>query len=165
MRIWTGLGTASAALIGVAAASDYQPKEGGVWMLPPASKLAEQIHYFHDGVLFPIITVISLFVLGLLLWIAVRYNSKANPTPQKFSHNTLLEIVWTGVPILILLFIALFSFQLLFNEDVIPDGKKIVARGDGATNVFAVANDWPASRRAIPKSNGAWPRPISSWPT
>lgn len=148
MRIWTGLGTASAALIGVAAASDYQPKEGGVWMLPPASKLAEQIHYFHDGVLFPIITVISLFVLGLLLWIAVRYNSKANPTPQKFSHNTLLEIVWTGVPILILLFIALFSFQLLFNEDVIPDGKKIVARGDGATNVFAVANDWPASRRA-----------------
>ena len=148
IRALTGIGAAATSLGALASASEYQPKDGGVWLLPPASKLAEEIHFFHDAILFPIITVISLFVLALLLWIIIRYNSKANPTPQKFSHNTLLEVVWSGIPILILVFIALFSFDLLYKEDVIPDGKKVVAAGDGATNVFSVSNDFPATRQA-----------------
>ena len=136
-------------LSGVAAAeTGYGPVDGDVEMLKAGSKLAEEVHFFHNLILMPIITVISLFVLALLLWVMVRYNSKNNPVPRKFSHNTLIEIVWTGVPIIILVAIALPSFDLLFKEDVIPDGKQIVANADGATNVFTVDNDFPASRMA-----------------
>jgi cytochrome c oxidase subunit 2 len=124
------------------------PTDGDVGMVPAASKLAEEVHFFHNGVLMPIITVISLFVLALLLYVVFRFNAKSNPVPRKFSHNTLVEIIWTGVPILILLVIAFFSFDLLYKEDVIPDGKQIVARGDGATTDFSFANDFPASRTA-----------------
>jgi cytochrome c oxidase subunit 2 len=124
------------------------PTDGDVGMVPAASRLAEEVHFFHNGVLMPIITIISIFVLALLLYVVFRYNVKANPTPRKFSHNTLVEVIWTGVPILILLVIAFFSFDLLYKEDVIPDGKQIVARGDGATTDFPFANDFPASRTA-----------------
>jgi len=118
-------------------------------MLPANSALAEEVHFFHNWILMPIITVISLFVLALLLWIVVRYNSKANPTPRKFSHNTLIEIVWTGVPILILLFIALPSFDLLYKEDVTPDGKQATYRGDGQTVQFDFPNDFAAIDRRV----------------
>lgn len=124
------------------------PTDGGVGMLPAASRLAEEVHFFHNGILLPLITVISLFVLGLLLWVMFRYNAKANPVPKKFSHNTFVEIVWTGVPILILLVIAIFSFDLLFKEDIIPDGKQLVAEADGSANVFEFANDFPPTRMA-----------------
>ena len=97
----------------------------------------------------PVMTGISLFVLALLFWVAVRYNAKANPTPSKFSHNTLVEVLWTGIPIIILLFIALFSFDLLYKEDVIPDGKQVVVEADGQQKVFAFANDF--SKRRIVK--------------
>ncbi len=147
-RMMAGL-AAAMALLGVALAqTPYTPVDGEMGMIPAASKLAEEVHFFHNVILMPIITVISLLVLALLIWVMVRYNSKANPVPQKFSHNTLVEIVWTGVPILILVAIALPSFDLLFKEDVIPDGKQIVAQADGTTNVFEVANDFPASRMA-----------------
>ncbi|MCB2114348.1 MAG: hypothetical protein KDD85_12495 [Parvularculaceae bacterium] len=140
---------AAFASLGVAYAQDgYLPVDGGYEMVPAASKLAEEVHFFHNSVLLPIITVISIFVLALLLYVIVRYNSKANPTPRKFSHNTLVEIIWTGVPILILLTIALFSFDLLFKEDVMPDGKQVVMTADGASNVFTVDNDFPPSRMA-----------------
>lgn len=139
------------AALGAAFAQDNGwngPTNGDVGMVPAASKLAEEVHFFHNGVLMPIITVISLFVLALLLYVVFRYNAKKNPTPRKFSHNTLVEVIWTGVPILILLVIAFFSFDLLFKEDVIPDGKQVVFRGDGAKTEFAFANDFPASRMA-----------------
>lgn len=149
-RLLGGLAGGFAAL-GAAFAQDSGwngPVDGDVGMVPAASKLAEEVHFFHNGVLMPIITVISIFVLLLLLWVVFRYNVKRNPEPQKFSHNTLIEVVWTGIPILILLVIAFFSFDLLYKEDVIPDGKQTVARGDGATDVFTVANDFPPSRLA-----------------
>lgn len=122
------------------------PEPGGISLQPSASALAEEVHFFHNGILMPIMTVISLFVLALLLWVIVRYNSKANPVAKKFSHNTLIEIVWTGIPILILLVIALPSFELLFKEGVTPDGKQVTARGDGQTVDFVFANDFPESR-------------------
>jgi cytochrome c oxidase subunit 2 len=140
---------ATAGMIGAAAAQTaYTPEDGAIAMVPAASKLAEEVHFFHNVILMPIITGICILILALLLWVMIRYNSKANPVPRKFSHNTLVEIVWTGVPILILLVIALFSFDLLFKEDIIPDGKQIVVQADGTTNVFEVANDFPASRMA-----------------
>ncbi len=122
------------------------PQDGGLTMMAPASALAEEVHFFHDGILLPIITAICLLVLALLIVVMTRYNSRANPTPSKNSHNTLIEIIWTGVPIIILLIIALPSFELLYKEDVIPDGKQVVTRGDGQTVDFVFPNDFPPSR-------------------
>lgn len=151
-RLIAGLAFAVLMAAGATASADL-PVDGGITMVPAASKLAEEVHFFHNGVLMPIITVISLFVLALLLWVIVRYNSKANPVPRKFSHNTLVEVIWTGVPILILLVIAIFSFDLLFKEGVIPDGKQVVAEADGSTNVFSFDNDFPPSRMAAAQSH------------
>ncbi|WP_375201452.1 cytochrome c oxidase subunit II [Hyphococcus sp.] len=129
-----------------ASAAHALPEPGGIDMQPAASALAEEVHFFHNGILMPVMTGISLLVLALLIWVMIRYNSKANPTAQKFSHNTLVEVIWTGVPILILLIIALPSFELLYKEGVTPDGKQVVARGDGQTVDFVFANDFPESR-------------------
>jgi len=71
-------------------------------------------------ILMPIITVISLFVLALLLICVVRFNKRSNPVPAKWSHNTPLEIVWTVVPVMILAIIAVFSFRLLFAYHDMP---------------------------------------------
>jgi cytochrome c oxidase subunit 2 len=69
----------------------------------------------------PIIVAICVLVLGLLVWVAVRYNAKRNPTPARWSHNTLVEVVWTVVPVLILVGISLFSFRLLFAYHDMPE--------------------------------------------
>lgn len=73
----------------------------------------------HNFVLW-IITAICLFVLALLVWIMVRYNAKANPTPTATTHNTVLEVLWTVIPVAILVAIAIPSFRLLYYQDVIP---------------------------------------------
>ncbi len=80
-----------------------------------------EIAFFHDIVLLPLIVVISLFVLALLVWVAVRYNKKANPVPAKFTHNVPIEIAWTLIPILILVGISVVSFPLLYREDQTPE--------------------------------------------
>lgn len=97
-----------------------QPTPGGIGLQPAASPLKHQVHFFHDSILLPIITVISLFVLALLLWIVVRYNARSNPVPAKWSHNTLIEVIWTLVPVLILMVISIFSFRLLFDYHDMP---------------------------------------------
>ncbi|MFN3931911.1 MAG: cytochrome c oxidase subunit II [Brevundimonas sp.] len=98
-----------------------QPTDGAVGLQTPAAPLMHQAHMFHDAVLMPIITFICLLVLGLLIWIVVRYNKKSNPVPAKWSHNTLVEVIWTVVPVLILVFISLFSFRLLFAYHDMPE--------------------------------------------
>ncbi len=142
--LWMGIGVWAVCAPFLLANAQTTP--GGVTMQPPNSATAEQVQFFHNMILLPIISVICLFVLALLVWVIVRYNSKANPNPRKFSHNTLVEVLWTGVPIMILLIIALPSFDLLFTEGVTPDGKQSVMRGDGRTQDFVFANDFPASR-------------------
>ena len=97
-----------------------QPTNGHIGLQPAAAPLMVEAHMFHDAILLPIITFIVLLVLGLLTWIVVRYNKKANPVPAKWSHNTMVEVIWTVVPVLILVFIALFSFRLLFNYHDMP---------------------------------------------
>lgn len=97
-----------------------QPTDGAVGLQPAASPLKVEAHFFHDAILMPIITFICLLVLGLIVWIVVRYNKKSNPVPARWSHNTLVEVIWTVVPVLILVFIALFSFRLLFNYHDMP---------------------------------------------
>lgn len=97
-----------------------QPTPGGIGLQPAASPLKVEAHHFHDVILMPIITAITLLVLGLIIWIVVRYNKKRNPTPARWSHNTLVEVIWTVLPVLILVFIALFSFRLLFAYHNMP---------------------------------------------
>ncbi|HEX7946179.1 MAG TPA: cytochrome c oxidase subunit II, partial [Phenylobacterium sp.] len=97
-----------------------QPTDGAIDMQHGVSPLREQAIWFHNIILMPIITVITLFVLALLIWIVIRYNKRANPVPAKWSHNTAIEIVWTVVPVMILMVIALFSFRLLFEYNDMP---------------------------------------------
>ena len=86
----------------------------------PVTEVARYIEWFHNDLLMPIITIISLFVLALLLYAVWRFDEKTNPTPSKTTHNTMIEVVWTVLPVLILVIIAVPSFRLLTLELVIP---------------------------------------------
>jgi cytochrome c oxidase subunit 2 len=97
-----------------------QPTPMGFDLQPGVTPLRHDAIFFHNVVLMPIITGICLFVLLLLLWCAVRFNKRSNPTPAKFSHNTPLEVAWTVGPVLILMVIAIFSFRLLFKYHDMP---------------------------------------------
>lgn len=89
---------------------------------PAASGVMEDIDSFHHTLLI-LITLITLFVLGLLLYVMVRFNSRANPVPTTTTHNTALEIVWTVIPIIILVVMAVPSFRLLYKADVVPESE------------------------------------------
>jgi len=86
---------------------------------PAASPVMERIEDFHKELLV-INVLVSVFVAALLLWIIVRYNQRRNPTPSKTAHNTLLEVAWTIIPVIILVIIAIPSFRLLYFEAEIP---------------------------------------------
>ncbi|HMI95672.1 MAG TPA: cytochrome c oxidase subunit II [Micropepsaceae bacterium] len=102
-----------------AQAAEGQPSPWQMGLQQAGDERMRDIIGLHNFVLV-IITLICLFVLGLLAWIAVRYNATANPTPSATTHNTTLEVLWTVVPVLILVAIAIPSFRLLYFEDVIP---------------------------------------------
>jgi cytochrome c oxidase subunit 2 len=92
------------------------------WQLgfqPAASPVMERIESFHTGVLY-IITLICLLVFGLIVWVIIRYNHRSNPVPGRTTHNTLLEVAWTIIPVIILVVIAIPSFKLLYYEADIP---------------------------------------------
>jgi cytochrome c oxidase subunit 2 len=104
-------------LAGPALADAPRPWQMG--MQVPASPVAEQIDWLHNLVLF-IITVICLFVGGLLAYVVWRYSQEKNPNPSQTSHNTTLEVLWTVVPVLILVVIAIPSFRLVYFQDRVP---------------------------------------------
>jgi cytochrome c oxidase subunit 2 len=87
---------------------------------PAVTELASDLQWL-DHMLLVIITVITLFVTALILWVIVRYNAKRNPTPATFTHHTPVEIAWTVVPIVILVFIGAFSLPILFKQQEIPE--------------------------------------------
>ncbi|MFV0358663.1 cytochrome c oxidase subunit II [Tropicimonas sp.] len=95
------------------------PVPGGMGWQPAASSVARDIHWL-DGLLLYIITAIVVFVVGLLGWALLRYNSRANPNPARFSHNSPVEIAWTVIPILILIVIGSFSLPILFKQQTMP---------------------------------------------
>lgn len=97
-----------------------QPTPGAIGLQPGVTPLKHDATFFHNVILLPIITAIVLFVLALLVWVMIRYNKRANPTPAKWSHNTTIEVIWTIVPVLILMFIAIFSFRLLYAYHDMP---------------------------------------------
>lgn len=95
------------------------PTPAGIDFQAPATQVMRDIEAFH-AFLLPLIVAISTFVLALLLWVIVRYNRRANPTPRKFTHNMLVEVIWTIVPVIILVVIAARSFPLLYEEERVP---------------------------------------------
>jgi cytochrome c oxidase subunit 2 len=98
------------------------PTDKGLGFQPAATELARDLQWL-DGMILWIITAISIFVVGLLAIVVVRYNRRANPEPASFTHNTPIEVLWTVGPILILLFIGSFSLPVLFKQQEIPEGE------------------------------------------
>lgn len=126
------LGTALSAATSAIAAGLGQPVEWQMNLQQSASPVMTFITDFHNGLLV-LITIVSLFVLGLLIWVCVKYNAKANPEPSRTTHNTLVEVVWTVVPILILIGIAIPSFRLLYFQRDFPPAE---------ITVKAIGNQW-----------------------
>ncbi len=98
-----------------------QPVPGEIGLQPGVTAVRDQMMHFHNDILVPLITAIALFVFALLLWVIVRFNSKVNPVPSKTTHNTMLEVVWTMVPVLILILMAIPSIKILYYADRTAD--------------------------------------------
>ncbi len=107
------------------AAGTGQPEPWQIAMQTPVTSVAHDVHLFHTWLVW-IITAISLFVLALLIAVAVKFNERANPVPARTTHNTLLEVAWTILPVLILVAIAIPSFRLLREQLIIPKPDVIV---------------------------------------
>ncbi|MCT2398292.1 cytochrome c oxidase subunit II [Novosphingobium mangrovi (ex Huang et al. 2023)] len=135
---------AAASAVETAAAGSYtpmKPTEGvgmpvpeGLGLQTQYSKLGEYGAWIHNDVLLPIITVITLLVLVLLIVVMVRYNRRANPVPSKTSHNTLIEVIWTLVPVLILIGIAVPSIDLI--------AKQYKPAPKGSLTIKVTGNQW-----------------------
>jgi cytochrome c oxidase subunit 2 len=130
MRLRTLSASLAVALMGGAAfAQDTQiigqPKDGLMGWQPAATELARDIHWL-DTMILVIITAISIFVMALLLICILRYNKRANPEPATFTHNTPIEVAWTVIPIVILVFIGAFSLPVLFKQQEIPEAEVLV---------------------------------------
>jgi len=107
------------AVCGPALAGDGQPSPWQMGFQKAASPIMEQITSFHDFVNI-IIVLIALFVLGLLIYVMIRFNEKRHTRPSRTTHNTVLEVAWTIIPVLILVAIAIPSFRLLFAQYDFP---------------------------------------------
>jgi len=114
-----GLAVAGVALAAGATAWAGQPAPWEWTLQESATPVMDRITSFHTLLVW-IITVITLFVLVLLIMVVVKFNAKANPVPSKTTHNTLIEVAWTLIPVLILVAIAVPSFRLLFQQLDIP---------------------------------------------
>ena len=133
MRLTKALSSLAVAISGgliaaQAAAEDLLPQlpvlgapiQDGIALQTPFTALAREV-VFLDNLLLWIITPITIFVTALLIWVIVRYNRRANPEPARFTHNTPIEVAWTVVPALILLFIAVFTFPALRHQQIMPE--------------------------------------------
>ncbi len=110
-----------------------QPAEWQLGFQRAVTPVMESINTLHNYVLI-LITLISLFILALLIFVAVRFNAKSNPNPSQVTHNTVIEVLWTAVPILILVVMAIPSFKLLYLQDTFPEHVDL--------NIKATAYQW-----------------------
>lgn len=131
MRFLTKISALSASALAFVSAANAQeslgnleiigrPNDAGIDFQPAATELARDLQWL-DGMVLYIITAIVLFVTALILWIVFRYSAKRNPTPATFTHNSPLEVAWTLIPIVILVFIGAFSLPVLFKQQIIPE--------------------------------------------
>jgi cytochrome c oxidase subunit 2 len=134
-RFWraAGLGLAGLSALGAAGAQAQsasteikgQPEPWQLGLQEAATPVMEQVQDFHN-LLMVIITAICVIVLGLMIYVVFRYHEKRNPNPSKTTHNTLIEIVWTAVPVIILVVIAIPSFKLLYYQDQVVEADMTV---------------------------------------
>ncbi len=119
-----GFAAAASALWSSAASATTlgQPTPRGLNLQPPGTEIMRDIGSFHDFLLVLIVSI-SVFVLALLLWVMIRYNRRANATPKRFTHNMTVEVIWTIVPVLILVMIAWRSFPLIYEQERIPESE------------------------------------------
>lgn len=110
-----------------------KPHAGGMGFQPASTELARDQQWLDHFVLI-IITVITVFVCGLLLVVIFRFNSRSNPVPARFTHNTPIEILWTLIPVLILVAIGAFSLPALFRSQEMPENPDVVVK--------AIGNQW-----------------------
>ncbi|MEC7616453.1 MAG: cytochrome c oxidase subunit II [Pseudomonadota bacterium] len=115
----------SLVVLAAGTASAAQPLPWQLGLQPPAGSIAEMADDLHDLLLI-VITLISLFVLGLLVYVGIRFRASANPVPSKTSHHTVIEILWTVIPVLILVGIAVPSFRLLYYLDKTADTDMVI---------------------------------------
>lgn len=131
-------GLATAGLGGAAMAQDVlgdlphigKPINGAMGFQPAVTNIAEDQQWLDHFVLV-IISVVVIFVIVMLIFAAIRFNSRANPVPARFTHNTPLEITWTVVPILTLMVIGIFSLPILFRSQVMPADPEVIIKVTG----------------------------------
>jgi cytochrome c oxidase subunit 2 len=121
----TVAGLTAFSVVGLSSALASQPKDWQLGFQEAASENMTMITDFNNFLLI-LMTAISVFVLGLMLYVMLRFNARANPEPSKTTHNTLVEVVWTVVPIVILVVIAIPSFRLLYFQRDIPEADMTV---------------------------------------
>ena len=149
------MGVALSALFApaLALAAEGQPSPGEFGMQDSVTPIADSIHAFHNGILLWTSVLISLLVLVLLVVIVVRFNARANPAPARFSHNTLLEVVWTALPVIILVVIAIPSFAVLTDQMTMPDGQRKYL----GSNIFSFGSvDVPAPGLTVKVTGSQW---------
>ena len=119
-----GLCAAAAAIFAptLAFAAAGHPSAWQWGMQDPVTPVGDYIAWFHDWILLPVIIAIVIFVMALLVIVMVKFNAKANPVPSKTTHNTFIEVIWTVVPVLILVGLAIPSMRLLYLQRDIPKG-------------------------------------------
>ena len=116
-----------------AGSTETLPKDWQLGFSEPATELMSDVIAFHSYILMPIITGISILVLALLLYIAYRYNSNRNQIASTTTHNTLIEVLWTVIPVILLIIIAIPSFRILFTSETIPKAD---------LTIKAIGNQW-----------------------
>lgn len=121
---------AVATVLAPAAAFAAQPTPWQMRFQPAATEIMEQIAWFEEYTLWFIIPI-TLLVLALLAWCILKFRASTNPTPSRTSHNTLIEVIWTVGPVVILLFIAVPSFQLLTAQYTPPEEAKLTIKATG----------------------------------
>src|SRR5512141_436927 len=104
---------------GLAIAASGQPEPWQLGLQAPATPVMEEITWFHNFLLW-VIAAITFFVLALLIIVVIKFNARSNPTPSRTTHNTMIEVMWTVIPVLILVTIAVPSFRLLFYQLNMP---------------------------------------------
>lgn len=107
------------------------PKDFQIGFQNAATSNMQDIVWFHNWFLFPIITAITLFVMFLLIYIIFRFNSKKNPVASRTTHNTLIEVIWTVLPILILAIMVVPSFRILYTQQTIPQNADMTIKATG----------------------------------
>jgi cytochrome c oxidase subunit II len=121
-----------------------QPIGGKIGLQPQVTQLGERAAWMHNWILNPVMFSISVFVLGLLFWVVFRYRKAANPVASKTSHNTLIEVLWTLIPVLVLVGIAIPSISLLAAQfkpptDIVDAKGNVIAK---VVTLKATGNQW-----------------------